>query len=355
MSRKIAASVWATLALTMQHPEETAMKTTSRHCLLALIAAAALAACGGGGGGGSAPTVDFPTTRTGAASAGANMTTTNFPTLSTRAVDSLLATVGGDLALSQPLSASRANAASLGRWAAKRSAAGIVSAARAHALAVSSDRVDCSNGPAGYIDIEVNDADNNNMLTAGDSASFTFVNCIAEAGAPAINGGFALVFNALVLNSQQEPTAFDASVTMNALTVAGLGSLDGDARLWVAPVTGGERSFVRYQRMASVTAGVTSVLDFDVDGTSTSTTSTSRVDGNLQLGAQVYAVTQVSAFDTSNGDPSSGRLRITDAQGDRLLITARGTLVDREFFLAGNSTTTPDAALIGTPWSAFRQ
>lgn len=328
------------------------MKTTSRHCLLALIAAATLAACGGGGGGGSAPTVDFPSTRIGAASAGANMTTTNFPTLSTRAVDSLLATVGGDLVLSQPLSASRANAASLGRWAARRGAASIGSAARKQGLAVDSETFSCS--VSGFLTVTANDADNNNVLTAGDSASFDFDDCV-ETGTPAINGGFALVFNVLVLNSQQEPTAFDASVTMTALTVEGLGSLDGDARLWVAPVTGGERSFVRYQRMASVTAGVTSVLDFDVDGTSTSTTSTSRVDGNLQLGAQVYAVSQVSAFDTSNGDPSSGRLRITDAQGDRLLITARGTLVDREFFLAGNTTSTPDAALIGTPWSAFRQ
>lgn len=327
------------------------MKPLPRHCLLALIAAATLAACGGGGGG-SAPTVDFPTTRTGAASAGADMTTANFPTLSTRAVDSLLATVGGDLPLSQPLSADRANAVSLGRWAARRSAASIGSAARKQGLAVDSETFSC--GVSGTLTVTVNDADNNNILTAGDSTSFVFIDCV-ETGAPAIDGGFALVFNVLVLNSQQEPTAFDATVTMDALTVEGLGSLDGDARLWVAPVTGGERSFVRYQRMASVTAGVTSVLDFDVDQTITSTTSTSRVDGNLQLGAQVYAVTQVSAFDTSAGDPSSGRLRITDAQGDRLLITARGTLVDREFFLAGNTSSTPDAALIGTPWSAFRQ
>ncbi|WP_341893106.1 hypothetical protein [Variovorax sp. YR752] len=327
------------------------MKPLPRHCLLALIAAAALAACGGGGGG-SAPTVDFPTTRAGAASAGADMTTANFPTLSTRAVDSLLATVGGDLVLSQPLSAGRANVASLGRWAARRSAASIGSAARKQGLAVDSETFSC--GVSGTLTVTVNDADNNNVLTAGDSASFDFIDCV-ETGAPAINGGFALVFNVLVLNSQQEPTAFDASVTMNALTVEGLGSLDGDARLWVAPVTGGERSFVRYQRMASVTAGVTSVLDFDVDGTTTATTSTSRINGNLQLGAQVYAVTQVAAFDTSAGDPSSGQLRITDSEGDRLLLTADGTLVDREFFLAGNTSSTPDAALIGTPWSAFRQ
>ncbi|MFT3956974.1 MAG: hypothetical protein QM722_22115 [Piscinibacter sp.] len=329
------------------------MTRTPRLPLIALLAAAALSACGGGGGGGSTPTVDVPTTRTGAASSGADMTAANFPALSTQSVDSLLATVGGDMALSQPLSAGRANAASLGRWAARAGAANLRSPQRAHAMAVGSERIFCA--ASGWIDVTVNDADNNNVPTAGDSASFSFSNCVAQTGTPAINGSFALLFNALVLNSQQEPTAFDATVTMDALTVEGLGSLDGSARLWVVPVTGGERSFVRYQQMTSVTAGVTSVVDFDVDETVTTTRSTSRINGNLRLGSQVYAVTQVEAFDTSNGDPSAGQLRITDAQGDRLLITARGTLVDREFFLAGNSSATPDAAIIGTPWSAFRQ
>lgn len=329
------------------------MMPTLRLPLIALLAAAALTACGGGGGGGgSAPTVDVPTTRAGAASSGADMTATNFPTLSTQSVDSLLATVGGDLALSQPLSAGRANAASLGRWAARAGAANLRSPSRPHAMAVSSDRIFCFSG---WIDVSVNDADNNNVPTAGDSASFSFVDCVSASGAPAINGSFGLVFNALVLNAQQDPTAFDATVTMAGLTVEGLGSLDGSARLWVVPVTGGERSFVRYEQMTSVTAGVTSVVDFDVDETVTSTRATSRINGNLRLGSQVYAVTQVVAFDTTNGDPSSGQLRITDAQGDRLLITARGTLVDREFFLAGNTSSTPDAAIIGTPWSAFRQ
>lgn len=330
------------------------MPTTSRLPLIALLAAAALTACGGGGGGGgSTPTVEVPTARSGTASSGADMTVANFPARSTQSVDALLATVGGDLALSQPFSADRAQAASLGRWAARRGAAGIASTARKQALAVDSETFSCN--VSGTLTVTVNDADNNNVPTAGDSASFSFTDCVSQAGAPAINGSFGLVFNALVLNSQQEPTAFDATVTMDALTVEGLGSLDGSARLWVVPVTGGERSFVRYQLMASVTAGVTSVLDFDVDETVTTTRSTSRINGNLRLGSQTYAVVQVEPFDTTNGDPSSGQLRITDAQGDRLLITARGTLVDREFFLAGNASSTPDAAIIGTPWSAFRQ
>lgn len=329
------------------------MTPTPRLPLIAFLAAATLAACGGGGGGGSAPSVEVPAARVGAASAGANLTVANFPALSTQSVDSLLATVGGDLALSQPLAAGRANAASFGRWAARASAANLRSPARTQAMAISNDRIFCT--VSGWIDISVNDADNNNLATAGDSASFSFSNCISQSGEPAINGSFALVFNALVLNSQQEPTAFDATVTMDALTVEGLGSLDGSARLWVVPVTGGERSFVRYQQMTSVTAGVTSVVDFDVDETVTATSSTSRINGNLRLGGQTYAVVQVVPFDTSNGDPSAGQLRITDAQGDRLLITARGTLVDREFFLVGNGSATPDAQIIGTPWSAFRQ
>lgn len=334
------------------------MTRTPRLSLITLLAAAALAACGGGGGGGgSTPTITVPTARAGAASSGADITVANFPSSSTQSVDALLATVGGGLALSQPLSAGRANAASVGRWAAARSAAGIATAARKQAQAVDSERFQCTNftGTGGYIDVTINDADNNSLLTAGDSASFAFVDCIAEAGTPAIDGGFTLVFNALVLNSQQEPTAFDATLTMSALTVEGLASLNGSARLWVVPVAGGERSFVRYERMTSVTAGVTSVLDFDADETIVGSTASARIDGNLRLGSQTYAVAQLAAFDTSNGDPASGQLRITDAQGDRLLITARGTLVDRELFLAGNTSSTPDAAIIGTPWSAFKQ
>jgi hypothetical protein len=96
------------------------------------------------------------------------------------------------------------------------------------------------------------------------------------------------------------------------------------------------------------------VLNFDVDQTVTSTT-LSRLDGGVQLGSDIYGVAQIAAFDTTTGDPASGQLRITDVQGDRLLITARGTVVDREFFLVGNNTATPDAAIIGTPWTNFKQ
>lgn len=322
--------------------------------LLALFATAVLVACGGGGGD-NPPVVTFPATRAGVASAGADINIGNLNALSTDAIEALLSTIGGDQALSQPLGAGRARAAALGKWAAAQTASHMTAGARARAMVVASEVLQCSNYPSGFITVTVNDADNNNVLTAGDSATFAFTNCIAPPGAPAINGSFSLTFNVLVLNAQQEPTAFDATVSMNALSVQGLGSLNGAARLWVAPVTGGERSFVRYQAMQSVTGNTFAVLDFDVDETSTLTTSTSQVDGSVQLGSQLYALTQLAAFDTTAGDPASGQLLIRDGQGDRLLVTARGTVVDRDFFFATNTTATPDASIVGTPWSAFRQ
>ena len=321
--------------------------------LLALITTAALVACGGGGGD-NAPTVTFPSgIRTGTASAGANVDTANLDAVSTEAVEALLSTIGGDQALSQPLGASRARAASLGKWAARQAASRVGSSARAKALAVASETFACT--VSGTLTVTVNDADNNNVLTAGDAATFAFTNCVEQTGAPAINGSFSMSFNVLLLDAQQNPTAFDATVSMNALSVQGLGSLDGSARLWVAPVPGGERSFVRYQAMQSLSGATLAVLDFDVDQTTTATTSTSQLNGTVQLGGEVYVMAQLSAFDTTAGDPASGQLRITDAQGDRLLLTARGTLVDRDFFYVTNGTATPDASIVGTPWSAFRQ
>lgn len=319
---------------------------------------ASLMACGGGGD--SRPTVSFPSvTRSGTASAGADMSVANFPTLSADAVEALLSTIGGDQALSQPLGAGRARAAALGRWVATRSASRLVGGTRAKAMrVVPTETLACSNYPSGYITVDAIDADDNAVLSAGDSATISFVNCIEPAGSPAIDGSFTMLFNVLELDSQQQPTAFDASVTMNALTVQGLGSLDGSARLWVASVPGGERSFVRYSDMVSRTSTLSgekvAVLNFDVDE-SVGTTTLSRINGSVQLGSDIYAIAQISAFDTTVGDPASGQLRLTDAQGDRLLITARGSVVDREFFLVTNNSATPDASLIGTPWSTFKQ
>ena len=174
--------------------------------------AASLVACGGGGS--SQPTVSFPSqTRVGTASAGADTTVANFPVLSGDAVEALLSTIGGGEALSQPLGAGRARAAALGRWAATRSASRVAAASRPRAMAaLPPETLMCSNYPSGYITLTANDADNNGVLTAGDSATISFVNCIQPAGSPAIDGSFSMVFNVLVLDAQQQPTPGDVEL-----------------------------------------------------------------------------------------------------------------------------------------------
>lgn len=317
------------------------------------IAAAALVACGGGGGA-DEPTVNFPSgIRTGVASAGADINTSNLPEVSTDAIEALLSALGGDVAVSQPLGTARSQPLHL----AGRAAAHLTRAERTRPLAIEQDVQACAAG--GTVTVTVDDADNNRLLTTGDTVTFSYADCLGGAGAPAINGGFTMRFNAVVLDTRAQPAAFDATVTMDLLSVASIGSLDGSARLWVSPVIGGLRSFVRYQDMVSVTNTDTgekvAILNFDVDRTESGTTVLASINGSLQLGSDTYVLTQITPFDITTSDPGSGQLRMIDAQGDRLLMTARASVVDVDLFLASNSTSTPDSSIVGTPWASFRQ
>lgn len=114
------------------------MESIASRSIMSLLLAAALVGCGGGGD--SRPTVTFPSsTRAGTPSAGADMTVANFPALSGDAVEALLSTIGGDQALSQPLGAGRARAASLVKWAATRSTSRIAAGQRAQPMTVYTD------------------------------------------------------------------------------------------------------------------------------------------------------------------------------------------------------------------------
>ena len=327
---------------------------------------ALLAACGGGGSdGGSSGSVTIPTgVRTGTASAGADVSAGNYAALSGQAIQTLLNTVGDGGTLSSTLEADRAHAAALSarrsrfdiaalaRRALAFSGQRFAAATRKQALATQSETFQC--GVSGTLTATVNDADGNNEPSSGDTVTFAFANCVDVSGDPALNGQFALSFVALVLDAQKDPTAIEAAVTATALSVQGLGSLNGSAHLWATGLTSStEHSRVSYQNMTSSVGGVVATLNFDVDETATATTATDRINGAVLIGGQTYVLVQSVAFDSAAAEPTTGRLRIVDVQGDRVDVVARGTLVDREFYVSTNAGTTPDASIIGTPWSTF--
>ena len=339
-----------------------ALRSTSSSLFFVVL----LAACGGGGGdSGSSSGVTIPTSiRAGTASAGADVSAGNYVALSDQAIQTLLNTVGGGGALSTTLETDRAHAAALNaqhtrfdivalaRRGLAHSGQRFAAATRKQALATQIETFPCS--VSGTLTATVNDADGNNEPSNGDGITFAFANCVDVTGEPSINGQFALSFVALALDAQKDLTAFEATLTATALTVQGLGSLNGSAHLWAAGLTTStERSRVSYQNMTSTVGGVVATLNFDVDETATATTATDRINGAVLIGGQTYVLVQSVAFDSAAAEPTAGRLRIVDVQGDRVDVVARGTLVDREFYVATNAGTTPDASVIGTPWSTF--
>ena len=70
--------------------------------------------------------------------------------------------------------------------------------------------------------------------------------------------------------------------------------------------------------------------------------------GGFHLGPNgYYKLQQLQAFDIGSGDPASGVLQVIDAQGDRLKIIAMGDHFRYEFYLAGNTSSVPDASAEG--------
>ena len=341
--------------------------STLKETLAVIGSTLVLGACGGGGGGSSAPTVELPAARSVAASSGADLSDTNFVALTSPAIQALLASVGGSGALEQPLSLERSSAQSApGFKPGKRLAQTLITwslgqaqsrldalAPREQLQALSSGSEGCSYG--GSFSFTLNDADGNQQLSTGDSLTINFFNCVEIQGEPAVNGGFSITVNAVELDTAKNPVRLDATVSFNALSVQGLGSLTGSARLWEVPVSsGGTHSVLRYSGMQSTFGSTAAILDFDVDEVSTGAGSTASINGGLAVQGQTYQLAQRQPFaGTADGQPDSGTLSVIDAQGDRVDIIAHGLLVDREFYLSG--ATTPTAVLRDTPWSSFTQ
>lgn len=194
-------------------------------------------------------------------------------------------------------------------------------AAREHLLALSETRENCFSGTA---DIAVNDAE----------------------------GIVKTTVHAAELDATGVPTALDLSLEMSAYGIAGLGTLNGRARLWSAPIAGGGRTLLRYSSTLAVLPRRTVRLDFDLDQRFVGTRLGTRINGALSLRDQAHELVQVSDFSsTLTGHPDSGLLRVSDARGDHVDIAARGALVDRDFYLAGAST--PASGVHSTPWTDF--
>lgn len=330
-----------------------------RNCTVAAATAALLVGCGGGGGEPAA--IEVPQgVRSVAASSGADVTANSlgaFGAPLARAVMSVssngvVGTVGGGRESPQAASGARAALPAPARWALAVAGSARPSG-REQTQAVSSETIACPFG--GSIMISVNDADNNQELSAGDSVSITAFSCVLEATLPMANGGFAMTINAVELDNNDEPTALDATASFSSFTLAGFGSMNGAFRLWTKTEGSSERIRINYQALAVTESQQTVTYDFDAYGLMSASGGSFDLNGGLRLNGQTYSVVGGDVFSFSGDNPPGfGSLRLVDAAGDALRLTARSaSTLDLDFFPAGS--TTASASLLGQLWSSFRQ
>ena len=212
-------------------------KSLRRGAGLAGLAGLALlaAACGGGGDRGSAAVVVPTATRGGTASASSDLTLANAGGFAGVLARTVMGAADGGvpvLASSRESPQARLSAASgrTLRQAVRAAARGAAGSGREAAQGITVETVAC--GLSGSFVVTVNDADDNQRLSRGDSASFVFTNCAFDAVTPAVNGNLGFVVNAVELDSQQEPTALDATITLSGFAEAGFGTLSGSFRIW---------------------------------------------------------------------------------------------------------------------------
>jgi hypothetical protein len=322
--------------------------------LAAPALALAMAACGGGGGSSGSAAVVVPTgVRAGSASAGSDITLGNagsFAAVMARAVmsgaDDSVPGVSGTR--EAPQSRTVRDALS-GKWIGYA----VHTAAREQAQATSTQTLDCPGG--GSVTVTVNDADNNQKLSAGDTASFQFAACVIEAGLPAATGSLAFTVNAIELDANDEPTALDASLTLNGFAEAGFGSLSGGFRIWFKEETAtSTRQRVSYLATTVIEQLQTLRYDFDVYGVFGSTGGTFDLNGSIVIGGNTYAMSTPTLFSNAAGAlPNAGVLVLRDAAGDQVILRARSaTLFDLEFQAA--AATTPTPVLTNQPWNNYR-
>ncbi|MCM5682073.1 hypothetical protein M8A51_21300 [Schlegelella sp. S2-27] len=288
-----------------------------------------VAACGGGGGGSGGSEGSTPTTATGdfsettySATADAAATTA----LSSGSIDSFtgvplgLSASDRTVDLSSPAGVRAFVLQQAGRHVLEQS------------LATESQTTDCDVSGTFRVTVTYSDPDE---VQAGDKVSFAMNDCVFASGDAPLNGSFTATFR-----SYTDENDNSMSIVFNDF-----GSADAmlDGRLTITSSQNGAQLTIAYQDLTAT------IDDEPVTWYHTIAVGTDlSLGGFIEVDGEAYRLTQVEPFTLSGtGYPSSGTLRITDAQGDRVEIVAGAEGFTYNYYVASNTTGTPTATVQG--------
>ncbi len=317
---------------------------TRRIAPLALACAAVLAGCGGGGGSnGDAGQ---------AASSKSDISSANYASFTSPLARSVVDASGGS-SFSGLVDTSRASSlhAPVGYTAALAGRAMRLSAGTARPAQTTSETINCDFG--GTMQVSVDDADNNQTLSKGDSISIVATACRLEAGGAVASGSMSMRLDALQLDTKGSVLSLQASGSFAGLTV-GTDALSGSFSASATTAADGSTSVsMAYSDMAVTSAAGN--LHFDISFTGQMSASGAMrysVNGQLEVGGERYTLQQMEPFTVSGAHPTSGSVRLSDAAGDAIWLTAKpDDKIDFAFYPAGAAT--PAAQLTGRSWSEF--
>jgi hypothetical protein len=318
-----------------------------RTTLALSLASAFLAACGGGGGGVTAITAPVAT---------AALSSTNQDIAAQEASSTAFLPLFGAQTLTGAQTTDESALFKIARAQLDKLPTYLTEAQSNNALigAVQSQTYNCTSG--GSLSVSVSDADNNGVISAGDSATITGNNCV-ESG-ETISGSLGLVINSL--SGVYGSTSYSAGITMtfNGLSVASpqySASMSGSLSL--TAVANGVNSLSQTLSTPSLTvsatyAGVTrsrSLTTYSATATRSPNTTYGYLDTYTASGVLTSTAlsSQTITFNTttpfvarpSDDYPSSGVMVITGAANSQLKLTAlSNTQVRQELDANGDGT-----------------
>lgn len=200
---------------------------------------------------------------------------------------------------------------------------------------------------AGSLDGNVDDADANGQLSAGDSASLSSNGCVVR-GVP-IGGGLTLRVNGYAYTPTPYAESADVAVGFVGLSAAG-NTLNGGATLNGSVNDAQGELTLRFTDTALATPNHSALLNYSVRfvGSRALGVGTESFDGALRLDGRDYTLAQIVPFTLdSEGLSPGGTLELREAQGARLRIVAGTTNFIYQYFAPGNAGEVPDSMTVG--------
>ncbi len=201
-------------------------------------------------------------------------------------------------------------------------------------------------GLSGTVSFVFTDADNNSLLSLGDSVTITASNCKNETDGPTLNGSFGFKVSGLdfvVSAGGLEINNFDFALTLSQFGNQAGVSVTGSARFVAQGLSGANPTQrITYDKVTFSAPNVpNTVNNLDMVFRFGTNRNEFEVNGSYTR-SDTFTLRQLSPYVAIGTDyPTQGQLRIQDANTAAVVLKARSDqMVDLEFYPAGSATAT---------------